>query len=161
MVGLSIFERSWSIEIGSYRYLRKKPDVLYLRRVSRWYRGGLAFLELWRPGLEHYLYNIKYSSASIQVLPWMSMIMICLCLLWIVFLIIYHVYGPLNSITVILILKCNYPLYFQKTKAISLHDFMIVVTKIMNFVSCFMLYGSCMISWFSYSFDWHTNLVLW
>ena len=117
-------------------------------------------MELWRPSFDHYLYNIKYSIASIQVLPWMSMIMICLCVLWIVFLIIYHVYGPLNSITVILILKYNYLLNFQKIEAFSLHDFMIVVTDILDFMSCFMLYSSCMISWFSYSSDWHTNLVL-
>ena len=72
--------------------------------------------------------------------------MICLCMLLVAFLIICHVYGPFHSITVILILKYNYLLNFQKTEAVALHDFMIVVTDILDFVSCFMLYSSCMIS---------------
>ena len=62
------------------------------------------------------------------------------------FLIICHVYGPLHSITVILILKYNYPLYFQKTEAVSFHDFMTIVTEILDLVFGFMLYSSRMVS---------------
>ena len=83
----------------------------------------------------------------------MSMIMICLCVLWIVFIIIYHVYGPLNSIAMILILKYNYILYFKKTEAVSFHNLMIVIPLILDYITCFILYSPLMILWFYYSFD--------
>ena len=62
----------------------------------------------------------------------MSMIMICLCILWIVFLMIYLVYGPLNPIAMILMLKCNYILNFKKIGTVSFHNFMIVVPLILD-----------------------------
>ena len=125
---------------------------------------GVMKIQFWWLSVWHEILYI-FNTGSTLI---MSMIMICLCVLWIVFLIIYHVYGPLNSIAMILRLKYNYILYFWKIEAVSFHNFMIVVTWILDLVSCFMLYSSCMILWFFYSshdipvfhFDF-TNLYVW
>ena len=66
-IDLSIFERARSIEVGSYSYLRK-ADILYIRIVTRWDRGWQ--LEWWRSSFDNILYDMKYSTSSIQVLIW-------------------------------------------------------------------------------------------
>ena len=75
----------------------------------------------------------------------MNMMMICLCVLWIVFLIILFCIWSIKSHCTNSYCEIQLSLYFLEIEAVSLLDSMIIVTLILSFVFDFMLYSICLI----------------
>ena len=106
----------------------------------------LAILEECKPCFELCLYNINILQLQYGFYLWMSMMMICLCMLWIVFLIILLCIWSITSHCTNSYWEIQLSLYFLEREAISLLVFMIIVTLIWNFVLYLMLYSSCGLS---------------
>ena len=110
---------------------------------------GVMEIQFWWYSVWHeMLYIFNTGSTLIWVWLWFVCVSYELCFLWFILYMVnwmplHDSYGEIQLSFKIL-----------KTESVSFHKFMIVVPLILDFVSCFMLYSSLMIVWFSYSFDY-------